>query len=400
MQRLVIIGNGMAAARLVAELARLAPGRHAITIIGDEPGHAYNRMMLSAVLAGELAADGLALHPADWWDGNAVSVRAGAPAAAIDPAGRHVRLGDGTAVAYDTLVIATGSTPVRLPVPGSDLGGVVTFRTLEDVAAMRLAATPGVPVVVVGGGLLGIEAAYGMAQAGADVALVHVMDRLMERQLDAAAAAMLRTRVAALGIRVMLGAATARFEGDAVVQAVTLADGTRLPAALVVLAVGVRPNTALAQAAGIATERGILVDDCLRTDAPGIHALGECAQHRGATYGLVAPVYEQAAVLAAHLAGEPASYAGSMVATHLKVSGVPVFSAGAIEGNDCITVIDRAAGIYRKLVLEDGRLAGAVLCGDTEDAAWYGALIAGRRDITAMRHTLAFGPGAAEPIAA
>jgi nitrite reductase (NADH) large subunit len=286
--------------------------------------------------------------------------------------------------------------------PGMDLPGVMTFRDVGDVDAMRSAAS-GARAVVIGGGLLGLEAAHGLAKSGAQVTLVHLMDRLMERQLDAAAADMLRGAVAARGVEVLLEAETVRVVGAQRVEGVELKDGRVLAADLVVMAVGVRPNAALAAEAGLAVDRGVVVDDHLETSAPGVFAVGECVEHRGQCYGLVEPGYEQAAVLARRLAGEDARYPGSVVATNLKVSGVDVFSAGDFlggPGTESIVLHDPGLGVYRKLVIAQDRLVGAVLCGDNADATWYLDLIRAGRPIEALRDDLAFGRALADRAAA
>ncbi|TCT08010.1 NAD(P)/FAD-dependent oxidoreductase [Aquabacter spiritensis] len=389
---LLVIGNGMAAARLCEELVRRAPGRHAVTVIGAEPHLAYNRVLLSDVLAGRTGRAEITLHDADWWRAHGIGVIAGMPATAIDRVGRAVVLADGRRLPFARLVLATGSDAIRLPLPGGDLPGVTTFRDMADVETLLSAARPGVRAVVIGGGLLGIEAASGLARAGVETTLVHLMDRLMERQLDPRAADLLCRAVAAQGITVVLGAASAAIEGDGRVAALRLADGRRLPADLLVMACGVTPKIGLAMAAGLACRRGILVDDTLATDDPAIFAIGECAEHRGACYGLVAPAYEQAEVLARRLAGEDAAYPGSVVSTHLKVSGVFVFSAGDIAApGEEIVLADPGLGLYRRLVLRDGRLVAAVLYGDTADGPFYLDLITNRTPIAAIRADLAFG---------
>ena len=392
---LVIIGNGMAAARLVDEIAKRALGRYAVAVVGEEPRLAYNRVLLSSLLADEVAVGDLELKPARWWRDRGVTLRYGSPASAIDVAACVVTLADGTRLPFAKAVFATGSRPIRLGMPGMELAGVMTFREIGDVGAMRAQAAPGTRVVVIGGGLLGLEAAHGLVKSGACVTLVHLMDRLMERQLDAAAAGMLRSAVEARGVTVLLGAETERIVGSQRVEAVKLADGRTIAADLVVVAVGVRPNATLAAAAGLAVNRGIVVDDGLATSACGVFAIGECAEHRGECYGLVEPAYEQAAVLARRLAGEDVRYAGSVPATNLKVSGVDVFSAGdflGAPGAEQVLLHDPGLGVYRKLVIAQDRLVGAVLCGDTTDAPWYLDLIRTGRPVDRFRDALAFGP--------
>jgi nitrite reductase (NADH) large subunit len=400
---LVIIGNGMAAARLCEELAQRALGRYAIAVVGEEPELAYNRVLLSSVLAGDVKADQITLQPGTWWRDRGVTLRYGTAATAANIAARTITLANGKTLPFAKLVLATGSRPVRLPIPGADLDGVHTFRDMADVASISRAARRGMRVVVIGGGLLGIEAAYGLAKAGAAVTLLHLMNRLMERQLDARAAAMLKRAVEAKGIDVLLEAATARFAGDGHIEAVELKDGRTIAADMVVVAVGIKPNAEIAHAAGLAVNRGIVVDDYLATGAADVFAIGECAEHRGICYGLVEPAYEQARVLAQRLAGRDVNYAGSVNATNLKVSGVHVFSAGdflGAPGTESVVLSDPGLGIYRKLVIADGRLVGVVLYGDTADGLWYLDLIRSGAETDPFREDLVFGRAMAERMAA
>ena len=395
---LVIVGNGMAAARLVDELAKAALGRYAIAVIGDEPRLAYNRVLLSSVLAGETASHDIELRPADWWRERGVTLKYGCAVTEIDVGRRELKIANEESVAFSRLVLATGSTPLRLNVPGAELAGVHTFRDSRDVDLLLTLAASKKRVVVVGGGLLGLEAAYGLAKAGAPVTLIHLMDRLMERQLDAPAAALLKSLVEPKGIEVLLNANTARILGERRVEGVELTDGRRIEADAVIFAAGIRPNIALARDAGIAVNRGVIVDDALQTGAPDIFALGECAEHRGICYGLVEPAYEQARVLAQHLAGRTAAYDGSVVATNLKVSGVSVFSAGDFlgsDGSESIVLSDVRRGTYKKLVISDGRLTGAVLVGEVGDGLWYFELIRSRESIARIRKVMMFGRSAA-----
>ncbi|MEA2886740.1 MAG: nitrite reductase large subunit [Bradyrhizobium sp.] len=396
---LVIVGNGMAAARLVDELANLALGRYAIAVIGDERRLAYNRVLLSSVLAGETASHDIELRPASWWRDRGVTLKYGCAATEIDLGRRELKIAGEESVAFSKLVLATGSAPLRLNVPGADLAGVHTFRDSRDVDLLLTLAAQKKRVVVVGGGLLGLEAAYGLAKAGAPVTLIHLMDRLMERQLDAPAAGLLKTLVERKGIEVLLNANTARLDGETCVEGVELVDSRQIDADAVIFAAGIRPNVALAKDAGISVNRGIVVDDHLQTAAGDVFALGECAEHRGICYGLVEPAYEQARVLAQHLAGNRASYSGSVVATNLKVSGVAVFSAGdfiAADGAETIVLNDVRHGTYKKLVIANGRLTGAVLAGDTADALWYLDLIRTRQPIAKIRGEMMFGRSLAE----
>ena len=392
---LIVIGNGMAAARLVDELARRALGRYAVAVIGEEPRLAYNRVLLSALLADEVGFDDIELRPARWWRDRGVTLRYGVRATAVDAAARNVTLAGGTRLSFSKLVFATGSQPIKPDIPGMDLPGVLTFRDVRDVAAIGDSVVPTTKAVVIGGGLLGLEAAYGLAKAGAQVAVLHLMDRLMERQLDHRAALMLQRAVEARGIAVRLQAQTARISGNGRVEGVELRDGTAIAADAVVVAVGIRANAALARTAGLEVGRGIVVDDHLETNAAGVH---------GFCYGLVEPAYEQAQLLARRLAGERASYPGSVLATNLKVSGVNVFSAGDFLGATAeaeeIVLSDPAAGVYKKLVIAQGRLVGAVLFGDTADGLWYLDLIRTGSPVARLRDDLVFGRALATRTAA
>ena len=396
---LVIVGNGMAAMRLVEELAQRALGRYSIAVVGEEPRLAYNRVLLSSVLAQEVSRSEIELKSAQWWRDRGVTLLYGHTATAVDPDIRRVRLANGATLPFVKLVLATGSRPMRLSVPGMDLPGVMTFRDLGDVATIEAMAATRPKAVVIGGGLLGLEAAYGLAKVGSKVSVVHLMDRLMERQLDARASAMLKCEVEARGIAVHLNAETAEIRGSQRAEAVVLKDGRQIETDFVVVAAGIRPNVDLARTARVNIDRGIVVGDHLQTSKAGIHAVGECAEHRGICYGLVEPAYDQARVLGAHLAGEGASYSGSVLATNLKVSGVSVFSAGdylGAPGTEQIVLSDPGLGSYKKLVIANGRLAGAVLFGDTADGLWYLDLIRSGASIEAIRDDLVFGRALAE----
>lgn len=397
---LVIVGNGMAATRLVEELTTRAKGRYAIAVVGDEPSLAYNRVLLSSVLAREVPADDIQLKPAGWWRDQGVTLVYGRRAVEIDTRQRFVRLRGGAKLGYGKLVIATGSEAVRLPMPGADLPGVLTFRDKSDVATLLERARPGARAVVIGGGLLGLEAAYGLMKAGMHVSLVHLMDRLMERQLDARAGELLKQAIEARGIEVVLNAESEAIQGRRKVAGLRLKDGRNIAADLVVMAVGIRPCVQLARGAGLDVGRGIVVGDDLATSTPDVYALGECAEHRGVCYGLVEPAYEQARVLAGNLAGESARYTGSLLSTNLKVSGVSVFSAGEFLGGENmepVVLSDPGRRTYRKLVIGEGRLKGAVLIGDTTDALWYLDLIRSGRPLSTLRNDLVFGRAFAEP---
>ena len=391
--RLVVVGNGMASLRFLERLGQHAPGRYVVTVVGAEASPAYNRVLLSSLLAGDTDEEACRFRDRAWYETAGLRLMTGEPATAIDREARTVTVGE-RAIPYDRVVLATGSTPITLPKPGADLPGIIAFRDLSHVETMREAARADARAVVIGGGLLGLEAAYGLARLGIDTTLLHVMDRVMERQLDGRAAAIVRAAMERRGVRVLLRADTAAYEGTDRVTGVRLADGTLLPADLVVVAVGVRPNVELARAAGLAVGRGVIVNDRLATSDPAISAVGECVEHRGAVYGLVEPGYEQADTLARHLAGMPAAYEGTTLATSLKVSGLPLFSAGAIADDapgEVILLSDRRGDTYRKLVVQDGRLAGALLVGDVAEGPWYLELIRSGEPVGAFRDDLMFG---------
>jgi nitrite reductase (NADH) large subunit len=393
-ERLLIIGNGMTSVRLVEALIRRAPDRFAITVVGAENEAGYNRVLLSALLAGDVARPDIELKCRAWYGENGVKLITGEAVTAIDADARMATLASGQSIAFDRCIFATGSDATRLPIPGHDLKGVITFRDLSHVAAMESAAVEGRSVAVIGGGLLGIEAAYGLARRGAKVSLIHVMDRLMERQLDSRAAEYLVRAIRSKGIRVMLSRKTERITGEGRANALELAGGERVPADLVIFAAGIRPNAALAASTGLAVNRGVIVDDGLSASLPGFHAVGECAEHRGQPYGLIEPCYAQAETLAAGLCGEEASFEGMVLATNLKVSGVPVFSAGdflGAEGTHSVVMQDRAAGAYRKLVFAGERLVGCVLVGEAEDGLWLLDMIRAGSDVSAMRERLIHG---------
>ncbi len=397
-ERLVVIGNGMAGVRTLEELLKLEGAeRYAITIIGDEPYGNYNRILLSPVLAGENTIDDIILNTPEWYAENGIELIAGVAAVGIDRAAREVELADGRRVPYDRLVIATGSRPFILPVPGNDLEGVIGFRDIADVETMIEAAKRYRHAVVIGGGLLGLEAANGLMKNGMDVTVVHLMDTLMERQLDRTAGEMLRKSLEERGMKFVMPAETTELvdDGNGRVKALRTKDGQEIPADLVVMAAGIKPNITLAREAGIHCERGIIVNDYMMTYDPRIYAVGECVQHRGATYGLVAPLYEQARVLANHLGGRGwMTYEGSVTSTKLKVTGIDLFSAGDFlgrPGSDEIVMHDPAGGTYKKLVLDGNRLTGAVLYGDTVDGSWYFQLIREGTDISDIRGRLILG---------
>ncbi|HEX8788427.1 MAG TPA: FAD-dependent oxidoreductase, partial [Telluria sp.] len=300
---LVVIGNGMAGMRTVEELLKLAPDMYRISVFGLEPHGNYNRILLSPVLAGEKTVEDIMLHTRDWYAAHGIALHAGDPVLRIDRKRRTVHAASGLALRYDRLLIATGSKPFIVPVPGHDLPGVIGFRDLHDVDAMLQAARRGGRAVVIGGGLLGLEAANGLLRQGMEVTVVHLAASLMNQQLDPPAAELLRASLERRGLRILLNRQTTAIEGDGRVEGVRFDDGQALPADLVVMAAGVRPNVELGQRAGLHVERAIVVDDTLQTYDPRVYAVGECVQHRRSTFGLVAPIWDQARVCAAHLAG-------------------------------------------------------------------------------------------------
>jgi nitrite reductase (NADH) large subunit len=405
-QKLVVIGAGMASGRMLEQLFA-AGGDFDVTLFNGEPRGNYNRLMLSPVLSGEKTYDQIVTHDADWYAAHGVDCRFGEPVVRIDRVNRVVYSNAG-GVPYDALVIATGSAPFIIPVPGKDLAGVCTYRDLEDTNAMIAASGPGSRAVVIGGGLLGLEAAAGMAARGAEVTVIHLMGHLMERQLDPAAGYLLQKDLERRGIRIHCKGATKAILGNTRVEAVLLEDGTVYPADLVCMAVGIRPEVRLANDAHLDVGRGITVDDQMRTSDPAIFALGECVEHDKQLFGLVAPLYDQARALAATLLGQDAAFKPVQTATKLKVTGVDLFSAGDFAdgpGREDIVFRDPGRGVYKRLILEGERLLGAVMYGDTADGSWFFDLIKQGRDVTDLRDTLIFGPAfqggaSANPLAA
>ena len=406
-QRLVIIGAGMASGRVIEHLVEAAPDAFDITLFNAEPRGNYNRIMLSPVLSGEKTYDDIVTHDADWYAAHGVTCRFGERVVSID---REMKIvaGENGHVPYDKLIFGTGSTPFMIPLPGHDLDGVIAYRDLEDTERMMTMGA-GRKVVVIGGGLLGLEAAAGMAARGAEVTVVHIMGHLMERQLDEAAGYLLKKSLESKGITIRLGANSKEILGeDGKVRALMLDDGTELPCDLLVMAVGIRPNVALAKAAGLAVGRGIHVDDQMVTSDASILAVGECVEHREAIFGLVAPLYDQAKVAAKTLLSEEAAFVQKSLSTKLKVTGCDLFSAGDFadaHGREDIVFRDPARGIYKRLVIEGDRLVGAVMYGDTADGNWFFGLIKDGTSIEEMRDTLIFGPAyqggaAADPLSA
>lgn len=394
-ERLVVIGNGMAGCRAVEELLARDPARYEIAIFGAEPRVNYNRIMLSPVLAGEKRFEDIVINPAEWYADNGITLISGDPVERIDRETQTVVAASGRVEPYDRLVIATGSDPFIIPVPGKDLPGVVTFRDLDDVEKMLAAADAGGDAVVIGGGLLGLEAAHGLSLRGMKVTVVHLMPTLMERQLDEAAGWLLKEELERRGQTILTGADTdAILEKDGHVAGIRLKDGREIPADIVVMAVGIRPSTMLARGAGLEVERGIVVDDHMVTSDPAILAVGECVQHRGTCYGLVAPLWDMCRSLADFLVNQPSGYAGSVTSTKLKVSGIDLFSAGDFSGSDGsedIVMRDAARGIYKRVVVRGSRVIGAVLYGDTGDGSWYFDLLKKGEDISDIREALIFG---------
>ncbi|MBB1087752.1 NAD(P)/FAD-dependent oxidoreductase [Lysobacter sp. SG-8] len=395
--RLVVVGNGMAGIRTLEELLKLVPDMYDITVFGAEPHPNYNRILLSPVLAGEQAFEDIVLNPLEWYADNGIRLHLGKQVVRIDRVHRKVVADDGTEAEYDRLLLATGSMPFILPIPGKDLQGVIGYRDIHDTQAMIEAARVKKHAVVIGGGLLGLEAANGLKLRGMDVTVVHLAGWLLERQLDPVAAQLLQKSLAERGLGFRLNTSTTEIIGNDAGEAVGVrfSDGTELPADLVVMAVGIRPNATLAQEAGIHCDRGVVVNDTLQTYDPRVYAVGECANHRGIAYGLVAPLFEQAKICANHLAQYGIGiYKGSVSSTKLKVTGIDLFSAGNFmggEGCEDIVLSDPAGGVYKRLVVQGDRLVGACLYGDTEDGGWYLKLLKDATPIDDRRDQLIFG---------
>jgi NAD(P)H-dependent nitrite reductase small subunit len=430
-RRLVVIGNGMAGMKVVEDLLQIAPTAYQVTVFGAEPHPNYNRILLSPVLAGEKTVEDIVLNPFEWYQEKGVKLYVDDPVVAIDRRRKTVTAKSGTVVSYDRLLLATGSNPIVLPIPGKDLPGVVTFRDLQDVDAMLQASRAHKKAVVIGGGLLGLEAANGLLKQGMDVTVVHLLDTLMERQLDRAAATMLRESLEKRGLKFVMPAKTVAIlgapspaaslatspatgevftsstasplpqgegKGEGVaerVRAVRFEDGREIESDLVVMAAGIRPNIDLANAVGLRCDRGVLVNDTMQTFDPSIYAVGECVQHRNSTYGLIAPLFEQANVCATHLAEFGIGrYQGSLISTQLKVTGIDLFSAGDFLGgptSEALVLRDAKRGIYKRIVIEKNRVRGAVLYGDVKDGPWYFELMTQGKDIGPMRDKLLFG---------
>ena len=395
--RLVLIGNGMAGVRTVEELLKIKPDHYDITIFGAEPHPNYNRILLSPVLAGEMTIQEIVLNELDWYKEKNIKLHTGKQIKTIDRIKRKVIAEDGTEEDYDRLLIATGSTPFMLPIPGNDLPGVIGYRDIKDTDEMIEAARLHKHAVVIGGGLLGLEAANGLKLRGMDVTVVHLGPWLLERQLDEVAGKMLQKSLEDKGLKFLLETQTeALIQGESGrVAAIRFKGGMQIPADLVVMAAGIRPNYSLAEKSGIYCNRGIVVNDTMQTYDPKVYAVGECVSHRGIAYGLVAPLFEQAKVAANHLAGYGIGrYTGSVTSTKLKVTGIDLFSAGDyMGGKDTEEIIlnDPHGGVYKKLVIKDNKLVGGVMYGDTADGPWYFQLLKDQRDIHDIRDSLIFG---------
>ena len=395
--KLVMVGNGMAGVRTLEEILKSSPDLYDITVFGAEPHANYNRILLSPVLAGEMTLKEIMLNDVDWYEKNGITLHLNKQVTKIDRVARKVIAADGTVESYDRLLLATGSNPFVLPIPGKDLPGVITYRDIHDTNAMIEAAGKYKHAVVIGGGLLGLEAANGLKLRGMDVTVVHLAEWLMERQLDNTAADMLKKSLENKGLRFMLRKQTTAIIGnaDGRVAGLSFADGEEIPADLVVMAVGIKPNDDLAKSAGIHCTRGIVVSDTMQTFDPRIYAVGECVSHRGIAYGLVAPLFEMAKVCANHLAHLGIGrYEGSVTSTKLKVTGVDLFSAGNFQGGadtEEILLHDAIGGVYKKIVLKDDRIVGSVMVGDTGDGAWYFQMLREKQSVTEIRDHLMFG---------
>ena len=396
-KKLVVIGNGMAPGRALEKLLEASPDTFDVTIFNAEPRVNYDRIMLSPLLSGEKSFEQIVIHGDGWYVKHGVTLYKGCTVTDIDRAKKTVTSATGITASYDQLIIATGSQPIIIPIPGANLAGVLSYRDLDDVEAMMVAARARGRAVVIGGGLLGLEAAAGLKEQGMDVTVLHLMPTLMERQLDTTSGHLLQRAIEARGIKVITSANTKAILGAKRVEAVELADGTRLPADIIIMAVGIRPNAGLAKTAGLTVNRGIVVDATMRTSDPDVFALGECAESEGQVFGLVAPLYEMANVAAAQLGGDATvKFKASATATKLKVTGINLFSAGDFaEGRDREEIVlrDAARGVYKRLILKDGRLIGIVLYGDTGDGAWFFDLLKKNAEIKEFRDTLIFGPG-------
>ena len=394
-EKLVLIGNGMAGMRTVDELLKLAPDKYDITVFGAEPHGNYNRIMLSPVLAGDKSLEDIIINDMQWYEENNIALHTGCTVTEIDRRHRRVIADDGRVAEYDRLILATGSNPVMLPIEGQHLEGVISFRDINDVNVMIETAKTHNKAVVIGGGLLGLEAANGLMVQGMDVTIVHRSGRLMSQQLDNEAAALMQKELEETGLQFLMNHDTEALLGTDRVEKVRFKNGVEIEADLVVMAVGVRPNIALAEKSGIECDKGIVVSDTLQTYTPNIYAVGECVQHRKQTFGLVAPLFEQAKVCANHLAELGiASYISTITATKLKVTGINLYSAGDYIGDEDTEEMvfkDPARHVYKKLVIKNDIIVGIVLYGDTTDGNWYFTLLTMQKNISEIRENLLFG---------
>jgi len=395
-QKIILIGSGMVGARFIERLLDEAPDQYDIRVFNKEPNGGYNRIMLSPVLSGEKQLPEIMTHDHDWFEERSVHLHASTEVVAVDQEAKTITTDLGAEYPYDKLIIATGSSPFIIPIPGHDLQGVVAFRDIRDVNFMIDSAKEKQKAVVIGGGLLGLEAANGLIKRGMDVTVVHLGDVLMEVQMDPVSGALLQQSLEANGMKFAMSAQTAEIIGDEAVTAVKMADGRVIETDLVVMTVGIRPNVGVGRKLGLEVNRGILVNDQLETSAEDIYALGECVEHRGALYGLVAPLYEQAQVLAETLAGKTAAYQGSFISTKLKVTGINLFSAGDFQDSDeseSLVYKDLSQNIYRKIVLKDNKIQGAVMFGDVTGSNWIFENLVSQNDVSCYRDTLVFGEG-------
>lgn len=394
-QKLVLIGNGMAGMRTVDELLKLSPNKFDITVFGAEPHGNYNRIMLSPVLAGDKQLSEIIINDLQWYQDNKITLHTGKTITKLDRARQQVIADDGTIAKYDRLIIATGSIPVTLNIPGKDLEGVISFRDINDVNVMIETAKTHKNAIVIGGGLLGLEAANGLMIQGMNVSVVHRSNTLMSQQLDQSAANLMRAELEQKGMHFLMEHETEALLGTNRVESIRFKDGSEVAADLVVMAIGVRPNIELAKSSGIQCDKGILVDDTLQTFTPSIYAVGECVQHRNKTFGLVAPLFEQAKVCANHLVDMGiASYVSSVTSTKLKVTGINLFSAGDFigsKGTETIVFKDVSRHIYKKLVIKNNIIVGILLYGETSDGLWYFSLLTERQDISPIRENILFG---------
>ena len=370
-QKLVLIGNGMAGIRTIEEVLKINPEGFDITVFGTEHYPNYNRIQLSKVLQGDTTLKDITLNEWQWYEDYNIRLYPGETVTSIDKDKQMVYTDKGKVQPYDKLIIATGSNPFMLPLPGADKEGVIAFRNIKDTETIVEYAKKHKKAAVIGGGLLGLEAARGLLNLGMEVDVIHIQDYLMERQLDRKAGKLLQKELEKQGMNFLLEKATTEILGRKDVTGLQFKDGSRIKADLVVMAVGIKPNVSLALEAGIPISRGILVNDHLETEVPNIYAVGECAEHRGMVYGLVAPLYQQGQALAQHLCGVVGEgYKGSVLSTQLKVSGVDVFSTGKIneDENTKVSILhDDLRGVYQKILFEEEKMVGAVLFGDTRN---------------------------------